>query len=118
MLLVVEKFACRALTWVHLTILHRGIKAVDKVSCSSNRGTDFTATNQLFWSRLKVPTKGVDEVLLANQLHVIIDGLGGQSVLSEDQRLLLSKTLHLSSSQVNQELLEEIHHVTAEVEHL
>lgn len=107
-LLVVGKFACRALTWVHLAIFHRGIKAIDKVSCSSNKGADFRGKNQLLQSRLKDPTKGVDEVLLANQLHVIIDGFRGQGVLSEDQCLLLSETLHLGTSQVQQELLEQI----------
>lgn len=115
-LLVGAKFSCRALAWVHLTVLRRGIKAIDKVSCSSSKGAEFRGKKQLLWSRLKDPTKGVDEVLLANQLHVIIYGFGGQGVLSEDQCLLLSQTLHLSTSQVQQELLEQIRYLPAEVE--
>lgn len=67
-------------------------------------------------SRLEEPTEGVREVLLAHQLHVVVYGLGGQGVLSEDQGLLLSEALHLSTSQVEQELLEKTQHVTAEAE--
>lgn len=62
-------------------------------------------SSQLLKSLLNYHTQCVNEVLLANQLHIFIYGFSGQCVLSEDQRFLLSKTVNLCAAQINEEFL-------------
>lgn len=47
------------------------------------------------------------EVLLPHQLEVLLNGLGGDGVLSEDQDVMFSATVHLRHHQVGQKVLVE-----------
>lgn len=51
-------------------------------------------------------TQGVLQVLLSHQLEVLLDGLGGERVLSEDQVLVLAAAVHLRHHQVREEILQ------------